>query len=148
MSEEKVATFTIPALPSILNGIADVFQRLDAEISLCIAGLQKDVTRAHEDGIQKGKVAVLKELVDDFGEVMLASGIVEQDHQIILPLMKPAAWETVEEPTGGHGDNIEYTGGRQPSSFEFEEPWVELVYNELNSATIDKIMTYFCEAGE
>lgn len=155
MSEEKVATFTIPALPSILNGIADVFQKLDTEISSCIAGLEEDVKKAYEKGrdlgITTGKREAIKAIIadDEMGDAWSAvSKVISEDIDILTDMMTVASWESVETPSGGCGDSIEYTKSKIPASYDFDEEWARIAFDNIDEDVITKINTYFEEKGE
>lgn len=155
MSEEKVATFTIPALPSILNGMADVFQRLDAEIASCITGLEGDIAKAYEKGRDLGRTTgkreAVKEIIagdEDDSCWIAVSRIISEDICILTDLMTVSSWESVETPSGGHGDSIEYTKGKIPASYDFDEEWARVAFDNIDEDTIIKINTYFEEKGE
>jgi hypothetical protein len=74
--------------------------------------------------------------------------MVNEDIHILTELMAVDSWESVDTPTGGCGDNISYSSSKIPESYSYEEPWVQVIFDNLDEEATQKINTFFEEQGE
>lgn len=160
MTDLKIETqYHHPAFASILQGLAGVFQKLDDEIQAKITELDgaisghaelaaAQLTLADAAGYRKGQQDALRAIVDADTGWEVASIMVKEDIHILTELMTVDSWETVEEPTGGCGDSISYSSSKIPEEYSYEEPWVQVIFDNLDEEAVEKINTFFEEQGE
>lgn len=145
MTDLKIETqYHHPAFSSILHGLAGVFQKLDDEIQKKVYELQVEATTAR----QEGQRDALRAIVDEDSGWEVATLLVGEDINLLTELMHVESWETVDEPTGGHGDSITYSSSRIPSDYSYDEPWVKVIFDNLAEDVVEKINLFFEEEGE
>lgn len=145
MQELKIDTkFHHPAFAGLLHGLTGVLQQLDKEVSDAIHQAKIEAANAYYSGQRDALKACVER--DDGWQV--ANVLVDEDISLLTDLMKPNGWESAEEPVGGVGDDITYRHFRIPSGYDFEEIWVEIIFDNLAEDTVEKINSYFQEKGE
>lgn len=160
MTDLKIETqYHHPAFASIQQWLAGVFQKLEDEIQAKITALDgaisghaslaaAQLTMADAAGYRKGQQDALRAIVDADTGWEVASIMVGEDIHILTELMHVESWETVDEPTGGHGDSITYSSSLIPSDYSYDEPWVKVIFDNLAEDVVDKINIFFEEEGE
>ena len=133
-----------PAFASILHGLAGVFQKLDDEIQAKVYGLQVEATTAR----QEGQRDALRAIVDADSGWEVATTLVDEDIHLLTELMHVESWESVDTPTGGHGDSVTYSSSRIPSDYSYDELWVNVIFDNLPGVIVEKINAFFEEKGE
>lgn len=145
MQELKIETkFHHPAFAGLLHGLTGVLQQLDKEVSDAIHQAKIEAANAYVSGQRDA----LKVIVYADEGWQAANVIVNEDISLLTDLMSPSGWESTETPTGGCGDSISYSSSKIPSGYEFSEPWVQVIFDNLAEDTVELINTFFEEKGE
>lgn len=135
---ELSTSFHFPQFQGMLAGMAAAFGKADAEMEkACSKQFNAGYLKAQQDAIT---------LLHDAGEYGAIVALLTEDATPLTSMMSVASWETTEEPVGGHGDDIEWSSGRYPESYDYEEPWVKEVFLErLPEEVCIKINEFFAE---
>lgn len=144
MQELKIETkFHCPAFAGLLHGLTGVLQQLDKEVVDAIHLANVEATIAYSSGQRDALNAIV--YADEGWQA--ANVIVNEDISLLTDLMSPSGWESTETPTGGCGDSISYSSSKIPSGYEFSEPWVQVIFDNLAEDTVELINTFFEEKG-
>lgn len=147
MQELKIETkYHHPAFAAIMHGLAGTFQKLDKELADTMHQAKVDCQNARDEAMRDCLKVIYRDADQDFDS--LCAIVEEGGIHLLTELMEVNSWETVEEPCGGHGDSISYSSSKIPESYDFEEAWVEWVFNRLSDEQTEKINTFFEEKGE
>lgn len=135
---ELSTSFHFPQFQGMLAGMAAAFGKADAE-------MEKACSKQFNAGYLAAQQECLK-LLHEAVEVSAVIALVTIDATPLTSLMSVASWETTEEPVGGHGDDIKWSSGRYPESYDYEESWVKEVFMEhLPEELCIKINEFFAE---
>ena len=138
---ELSTSYRFPQFQGMLAGMASAFGRADADLGRAIdQSFNAGYLKAQQDACS---------LLFDAEEIGAIVALLTEDSTPLTDLMKVTSWEAVEEPVGGHGDDIKWSKGKRPDVYHFESSWAQEVFlNHLPEEVTSKIDEYFAEKGD